>query len=252
MRGDPLHVLFCKGLYSHHLGSILHYICFYEGPGQRQSKKPWERLSILLTQVQAQYTEQGCKNRLTNLRLSMFTDAQKPWKKHPSLDIKAGEAKHLLPAMVPVIEKVFSGTLEECEQHMLTAATSLKKLVGIWDNADVFLSPAEHHQSLDLAGEFLRKYDWLNKWSLEKDRMSFHIVPKHHSFIHMVWGSKHLNPRAQWCFKAEDFVGQISRLTSSVSMGVSSTRLSLKVAPKYRILVHLFLTRSMPQEGEST
>ena len=251
VRGDPLHVLFCKGLYSHHLGSILHYICFYEGPGQRQSKKPWERLSILFTQVQAQYTEQGCKNRLTNLRLSMFTDAQKPWKKHPSLDIKAGEAKHLLPAMIPVIEKV-SGTLEECEQHRLTAATSLKKLVGIWDNADVFLSPAEHHQSLDLAGEFLRKYDWLNKWSLEKDRMSFHIVPKHHSFIHMVWGSKHLNPRAQWCFKAEDFVGQISRLTSSVSMGVSSTRLSLKVAPKYRILVHLFLTRSMPQEGEST
>ena len=38
---------------------------------------------------------------------------------------------------------------------------------------------------------------------------------------------------------------------ASVSMGVSSVRLSNKVAPKYRILVHLALTRSIEamQEG---
>ena len=60
------------------------------------------------------------------------------------------------------------------------------------------------------------------------------------------------NPKLQRCFKGEDFVGQMSRLTHSVSMGVSATRLSNKVAPKYRILVHLFLTRSMQamQEGQ--
>ena len=89
-------------------------------------------------------------------------------------------------------------------------------------------------------------------WSLGTDRKSFNIVAKYHSFVHLVWNSRFLNPKLQRCFKGEDFVGQMSRLTHSVSMGVSATRLSNKVAPKYRILVHLFLTRSMQamQEGQ--
>ena len=40
-----------------------------------------------------------------------------------------------------------------------------------------------------------------------------------------------------------DFVDQISRLTDSISMGVSNTRLSLRVAPKYRVLLRFKLTR---------
>jgi hypothetical protein len=84
-----------------------------------------------------------------------------------------------------------------------------------------------------------------------QNRMSFHIVAKHHGFLHLVWNSKFLNPKLHWCFKGGDFVGQVSKLTHSVSMGVSSVRLSNKVAPKYRILVHLALTRSIEamQEG---
>ena len=41
VRGDPLHILFCKGLYSHLIGGILHYCCFYRGVPQRgQPKSP--------------------------------------------------------------------------------------------------------------------------------------------------------------------------------------------------------------------
>ena len=45
------------------------------------------------------------------------------------------------------------------------------------------------------------------------------------------------------CVPGEDFVGRISTLAYSVSHGVRSTRLSLKVAAKYKILLHLRLTR---------
>ena len=38
VRGDPLHILFCKGLYSHVIGGILHYICYYEGPKKNKPK----------------------------------------------------------------------------------------------------------------------------------------------------------------------------------------------------------------------
>ena len=41
----------------------------------------------------------------------------------------------------------------------------------------------------------------------------------------------------------EDFVGRISTLAHSISHGVRSTRLSLKVAPKYKVLLHLRLAR---------
>ena len=249
VRGDPLHILFCKGIYGHVLGSILHYCCFLEGPGKRSKKKPCERLAVLFNQVQLEYTKQDCRNRLTNLKLAMITDPAKPWVKHSHLDCKGGEARHLLPALVPVIQRLFEDTQEECEQHMLVVATSLEKLVKGWDEADTFLTPAEYQRSLKLASAFLTSYAWLYQWSLEKDRKSFHVVPKFHSFIHLIWNSKFLNPRCQWCFMGEDFVGQVSKLTHSISMGVSSTRLSQKLAPKYRVLVHLFLTRSMKENA---
>lgn len=245
VRGDPLHILFCKGLYSHLIGGILHYCCFYEGPRQRTAKKPWERLAVLFSQIQIQYSEQGCKSRMTNMKLSMFCDPQKPWARHPVMDCKGAEARHLLPALTPVIQVAFADTMHACERNMITAATSLEKLVRLWDDMGVFPTAAEYKQSLCLASAFLQSYDWLNKWSLEKDRMSFHVVAKHHSFLHLVWDSQYLNPKLHWCFKGEDFVGQISKLTHSVSMGVSSVRLSTKVAPKYRILIHLVLTRSI-------
>ena len=41
----------------------------------------------------------------------------------------------------------------------------------------------------------------------------------------------------------EDFVGRISTLAHSVSHGVRSTGLSRKVALKYKVLLHLRLTR---------
>ena len=185
VRGDTLHILFCKGLCSHLMGGILHYLCHYEGPGVRTAKKPTERLSVLFSQVQVHYTQQQCKNRLTNLRLSTICDPSKPWSKHPVLDRKGGESRHLLPALTPVLQSVFAGTTETCEVEML----------------NVCHTPAEYEEILSLGGSFLKSYAWLNAWSLEKDRMSFHVVVKHHSFSHLLWNSRHLNPKLQWCFQ---------------------------------------------------
>ena len=95
VRGDPMHTLFCKGLYSHVIGGILHYACWWEGPGKATAVKPWERLGQIF-QAQEEYRLQELEYRLTNLRLSMFTSSSKPWLGKASLDCKAGEAKHLL------------------------------------------------------------------------------------------------------------------------------------------------------------
>ena len=248
VRSDAMHILFSKGLYSHVIGSMLHYSVYHEGPGKVPKKKPWERLGILFSEIQEQYRHQNLEHRLTNLKLSMFTDAAKPWASKAFLDSKAGEAKHLLPALVPCLEKLFEGTTELCEQKMLTAASSLEKLVQLWCDAGTFLTPREFAKAMTLGTEFLDAYKWLNAWSLEKGRNSFAIVAKHHTFIHMLWNSKFMNPTKHWCFLGEDYVGHISKLAHSVSFGVSSTRLTLKICPKYRVLVHFLLTRNMNQD----
>ena len=244
VRGDPLHILFTKGLYGHLIGSILHYACYYEGPGKSCKKPPGDRLGLIFSLLQAEYRDRSTANRLTNLKLSMLTDPRKPWAKSASLDCKAGEGKHLLPALVPVLRKLFASTQTSHEQHMLSAAHSLEKLVQLWDEADIVLTTEEHAKSLSLGTAFLSAYAWLQNWSSEQGRNSFAVAAKHHTFIHLLWNSKHLNPRMHWCFKSEDFVGQIAKLTHSISMGVSSSRLSLKVAPKYRVLMHLLLSNS--------
>ena len=59
----------------------------------------------------------------------------------------------------------------------------------------------------------------------------------------MLENSRFLNPRAHWCFSNEDFVGKLPLLTCSISPGVGASRLSMKVAPKYKVLLHLVLTR---------
>ena len=76
--------------------------------------------------------------------------------------MRLGEAKHLLPALVPVLEKIFVKTNKPEEMHMISAASSLEKLVSIWDQGDTFLSPSEIAKTLALGKGFLDSYKWLN------------------------------------------------------------------------------------------
>ena len=119
----------------------------------------------------------------------------------------------------------------------------MSKLIKLFDEADAFLTEAEWHKAMSLEKGFSDYYALLSAWAPEKGRKLFNIVMKCHTFQHLVANSKYLNPKTHWTFSSEDFVGKISLLTSSVSPGVSSTRLSVKVAPKYRILLHFLLTR---------
>ena len=91
------------------------------------------------------------------------------------------------------------------------------ELVKILDGADLFLSASESAQAEDLAKVFLDSYAWLSDWSLEKGRLLFHKVMKHHTFQHLIWNAKFLNPKHHWNFKGEDYVGRISTLAHSVS-----------------------------------
>ena len=50
-----MHILFCKGVYSHLIGGILHYACWLEGPGKVCKEKPWKRLGLIFKEIQEEY-----------------------------------------------------------------------------------------------------------------------------------------------------------------------------------------------------
>ena len=242
VRGDGLHIMFTKGIYAHLLGSVLHFFCWWDEPGHVQKKTPAERLGLLWTAIQKEYTALRVETRVTNLRLSMFTNPKTPWTVTPFLECKGAENKHLLKPLATVARKL-PDTTEPVQCSILSALECMSELVEVFDAADMYLTDMEFGKAESLAKGFLDSYSFLNQWSLEKGYPGFRIVMKHHTFQHLVENSRFLNPRAHWCFASEDFVGRVSRLARSAASGVRSTRLSVKCMQKYRILMHLLMTR---------
>ena len=192
--------------------------------------------------LQKAYKELDSPTRLSNLRLTMFTDPKNPHTSYPSLSIKGSEAKHMLPAFLVVCRSLLQADVYQ-ERCMLDCMEHLQQVVDLYGDADIVLTTAEWEKVFTLGKGFFDIYSMLNAWAEEEERLLFHKVYKHHARQHMIENSRWLNPRCHWCFSNEDFVCKVSLLTYSISSGVSATRLSVKVAPKYPVLLHLLLTR---------
>ena len=242
VRGDGLHIMFTKGLYAHLCGSILHYLCWKNGPGVHQTVQPCQRLALIFDEIQKAYKANDAPTRLSNLKMSMFTNPKTPHASHPFLNAKGGECKHLGPALLQVCKAVLDPGVE-VDTWIVQSLASICELVSLLDKAGMYLSGTEYTEALKHAESFLDHYDALNKWALEKGRLLFHVVTKFHTFLHLIENARFLNPRFHWCFKSEDFVGKVAKVGHSVSMGTKSTKLSLKVTQKYVFLLHLRLTR---------
>ena len=241
VRHDGLHVMFVRGVASHLVGSILHYLCFLEGKG-KQSVKPSDRLALIFEQVQESYRQLKTPTRLTNLKMSMLCDPAKPHAKWAKLDCKGAEMKHFCVAFLPVAKAILAPDKEE-HQDMIAALTSMVALIDLFDKAHMFPTKKQYNEARNLEKRFFHHYDNLNVWAKKVSRLLFHIVIKFHTFHHMVRDSCHLNPRFTWNFRAEDYVGKIAKLGASVAFGVKSTRLCQKLCLKYRVLLHLQLER---------
>ena len=238
---DALHVVFNHGILSHLLGSVLHVLC-YDGPGVRNQAVPAQtRLALIWAKIQEYYVTNKTPTRLTNLKAKMFCDPDKVHANWPALNTKAGETKHLLPALLFVTRLLNDSS--PLHTHMIEAMRFMLAIILVWDQADAVLTTEEAGKCMDLMGSFYREYNWLNIWASENERYLFHVVQKFHMFYHLVYNARFLNPRMSWCFKAEDYVGKISTLGSSVIYGVNTSKLSMKLAKKYRLHLHMRLTR---------
>ena len=120
---------------------------------------------------------------------------------------------------------------------------ALDRLVAIMDESEMFREEKQHQEMVVALAHFNGHYSWLNSWAASEERQLFHITIKFHMNCCLVMTAKCLNPKLLWCFRGEDYVGRISALAASVSMGVGVIALSTKIVSKYRHWLHLRLTR---------
>lgn len=240
VRGDALHILYSRGIASHLAGSLLAYVCYFDWP-HRQQVPPNTRLQALFSRIKELYPVGVTK--MTNLRLCMVVDTQRPHKSYPCLESKASECKRLLPCLEIVMKEVLDEEENPIHSTMLGCLSCLNSLIQHFDSVDLFLSRAEYAKGQDLAKRFYSLYSDLHDWAEDVGRKMLNITHKFHTSIHLFENTKYMNFRIHHNFRSEHFVGQISQLGHSCSFGVKSTRLSVKLMDKYRILLHLQLTR---------
>ena len=125
---DALHVLYVNGIGNHALGSALYDLCWRSGPG-----RPKEKLAAIWERAQALYTESGCLSRLTNLRLNMFLDPDRPRQQHPMLKAKGAECKHFIPVMATISAEISVGVPAR-DEHRTGALKSLSDFGELLDN----------------------------------------------------------------------------------------------------------------------
>ena len=242
VRGDSLHILFSRGVASHLAGSLLHYICYFDWP-RRQKVPAASRLETLFARIKEIYTESAVPARLSNLRLTMICDPTKPFKGYPCLEAKASETKWFLPCLEMVLKEVLDLEEDPIHHTMMEAIKAFNGAVQHFDAVGAFLTDHEYAVGQAMVKTFFDSYADLNSWALTKGRKLFHITHKFHSALHLFRNTRFLNYRAHHNYKAEDFVGQISALGHSCSFGVKAPRIPMKLMDKYRILLHLQLTK---------
>ena len=206
-RGDSLHILYSRGVASHLAGSLLFYMCFFDGPGTRQKVSPTLRLQKIFSRIKELYVQNQVASRLTNLRLSMICDPNKPHKNFPVLEAKAAETKHFLPCLLAVIQEVLPPE-EPIHEKMKICLAALVSIAGHFDSCGMFLSPKEFTTASNLGKRFFKT-------------VSFHLEI---SFLHAFAEGLEVHELQvpPQLYKAEHFVGQMSVLAHSCSFGVKN------------------------------
>ena len=114
---------------------------------------------------------------------------------------------------------------------------AMGKFVTVMDTAGRHPAKEEANNALDFFLQFLDSYKWL-----QLNRMNpfmWHTVGKFHMAKHMAMSFKFGNPKFSWCFRSEDYVGRLAKLSRSVAFGVAATHLSVKITEKYRLMMFI-------------
>eukprot|EP00438_Fugacium_kawagutii_P013009 Skav219669 [mRNA] locus=scaffold3149:14778:16496:- [translate_table: standard] len=230
---DAMHILFCKGVLSHCMGNALKHWCWHSAAVAGGTPKA--KLTTIWQSIQQLYKDHGVEQQLRILKLSMFVDTDRPHQSQPFLKTKAAECKSLVSIFPALALQFNSGS--NVDSKMIEMFEAMAAFVDVMDAAGRHPTQEESSKALDCCLQFLNCYKWLQLHRVNP--FMWHTVGKFHMAKHMAMFFQFGSPKYSWCFRSEDFVGRIAKISHSAAFGVAAIHLSAKITEKYRLMMFI-------------
>lgn len=188
------------------------------------------RLADVWALIQQCYKATKTQKRLTTLTLGMIGTNYLP-----ALSCGAAEARHLVPAMVCLLQTCHRGI--DHDDHCLQAYLHLETCLSTMSAGGLVLSDTESELCLYSMEHFLLHYNWLTKWSRSLGEYLCNSPTKNHACWHIAFLSKWLNPTASWCYAFEDFIGRIKLCGHAQTPGTTMEVIPAKIFQNYRLIL---------------
>ena len=212
--------------------ALKHWVYHCKFPGHNTQR---ERLTYIWNKIRDAYKLYGTENKLATLKASMFTSTDKPHQEKPFLRTKAGECKSLAPVFATLAIELHGG--DKTSDLLVQLFTAMEEFCQILDMEGMFPSEAKCEEAVLKMATFNATYQELQR-TRYNDHM-WHTVGKFHNAKHMAASFKWMNPRFNWCFRAEDYVGRIAKLSWSCAFGCKVLNLTKKTTEKYKLMMFI-------------
>ncbi|CAK0824589.1 unnamed protein product [Prorocentrum cordatum] len=230
--GDLMHTG-CLGVVAAFVGAIL-WELVHDGPFPGTID---QRLGAVCVVINASADIISPTYRVSNLTRSMFEHGDN----YASFTGKAAESQHMLFSLLDVCNNLDDGG--DHHGHRLAALRSLCGIYKMYKDNGMFLSRAAFVETKDLLDTFYEHYAWLAQDAVNRDRLLYPILPKHHMLYHIVDLGRWLNPTALWCYDAEDFMHVIVTTAKSCVAGSPMYIIGNKVLENALLALDLMLFR---------
>ena len=179
--------------------------------------RPGNALAQLLLMIRLASKRLRMQPPINNLTMTMIRKSGQP----PKMALKAAEARHLLPVLCYIQEKIMppknphDELRAQCTKHM----NNLYEELVAWCNAPGDLC-MHQTRTTESGRRHVLLYAELAREALDAtgECMFWRIYPKHHAFLHVIEDqlTKCGNPRRHWCYGDEDAIGDVADMAEGL------------------------------------
>ena len=157
--------------------------------------------------------------------------------------------RHLVPALALACERLTRAQGLNSHAHFLRlhGLQMLTEFYIIIEAHGPFLPEAHIARVFNIVDLFLRVQNKLAHIYNDRTKlMHYHITFKSHMFWHLAYQARWWNPRSNWNYSNESYMGKIARIAKSVAFGLGHLKFPVSFADKWRRLQWLRLRRRSP------
>lgn len=192
------------------------------------------------TEINAHYQEHSTQARFNTIKCSMYAPNEKGF---PSLKGKAGEIRHLAPALLACFQKHMNIEDEQHQSVELMLELAIKIEATLDEYADHFVFPKDVIREFQKSCfAFVALNSALGDHYHNTCKLYFHHTVKFHYILHIAQVAAYINPRLGWCYSGEDLMSKVKVLIQGSNKGTKPSLVTAKAMKKYIFALSLSMS----------